>query len=40
LGRGEVYFVELSGYYVVCMDLRTNSYGMYALIDLAVVMET
>jgi hypothetical protein len=36
---GEVYFVEHSGFYVVCMDLRTNSDGMYALTELAVVME-
>jgi hypothetical protein len=40
LGRGEVYFLDLSGFYVVCMGLRTNSDGMYALTELAVVMET
>jgi len=40
LGRGEVYFVEHSGFYVVCMDLGTNSDGMYTLTELAVAMET
>lgn len=39
LGRVEVCFVELSGFYVVCMGLRTDSDGMYALTELAVVME-
>jgi len=40
LGRGEVYFVELNDFYMVCIDLRTNSDGMYALTELAVVIET
>ena len=40
LGRGDVYVIERSGFYVVCMDLRTNSDCVYALTELAFVMET
>jgi hypothetical protein len=39
LGGGEVYFLELRGFYVVRVGFGTNSDGMYALTELAVVME-